>query len=155
MHDPIPHDRLQKLMEMSEDLFLIANLDGQFLHLNPAREWNLGHSREHLASTPLVDFLHPEDVEPTMEELRSLAEGERTSQFANRFRHSDGHWVWLRWNAAPDIDEGLIYAIARDISDFTQAREDMQEYVNALRSGSALVQASRNHAEVLTQQLRE
>ena len=155
MNESSPQQQLHKLIEMSEDLFAISTLKGELLHLKPAWEWTLGYPLEHLKSTPMLDFVHPEDIESTQEVLSSLGNGSRVTQFANRHRHQEGHWVWLRWNAVPDVEEGMVYAVARDVTDFTHAREQIAEFVTALRSGSALVQAALNHAEVLTQQLRE
>jgi PAS domain S-box-containing protein len=155
VNETVPQRQLQKLMEMSEDLFLVATLEGEFLHVNPAWEWTLGYPLDHLKATPFRTLLHPEDVEPTLDVLGALGDGSRVTKFASRWRHQDGHWVWLRWNAVPDADEERIYAVARDVTDFTDQREEMMEYIHALRSGSSLVQAALTHAESLTHQLRE
>ena len=155
MAEPVPTERLKKLMELSEDLFAIASLDGHFVNLNPAWESTLGYSLEYLTRTPFLELVHPDDREATVGELDTLAEGNRTHQFANRFRHADGRWVWLRWNAVPDPEEALVYAVARDVTEFHEAQLAVQDYLAALRGSSAMVQVALTHAETLIQQLRE
>ena len=44
--------------------------------------------------------------------------------FENRFRHADGSYRWLQWNAIPDPEQQVIYAAARDV---TERRNTMAE----------------------------
>jgi len=38
--------------------------------------------------------------------------GERAIRFGNRYRHRDGTYRHLSWNASPDVEHGLVYAVA-------------------------------------------
>jgi diguanylate cyclase (GGDEF)-like protein/PAS domain S-box-containing protein len=108
--------RIARLFEMTSDLLATISLDGNFTLLNPAWEQLLGWTREELQSRPLQEFLHPEDVEQTLELL--LGGGSRPSQlenFTNRYRHRDGSWRWLLWSARCDGDTW--YAAAKDVTD--------------------------------------
>ncbi|MFP5361944.1 MAG: EAL domain-containing protein [Thermoleophilia bacterium] len=109
--------------EMSHDLLCTATLDGTFLELNGAWQTILGWSAEELRSRPFVEFVHPDDVEPTMRETAQLAAGAVTAQFTNRYRTRAGDWRWLEWNATGVVGEGLIYASARDITGRVRADE--------------------------------
>jgi PAS domain S-box-containing protein len=68
-------------------------------------------------SQPFIEFVHPDDRSETLSELSRLAMGEPAIQFKNRYRHRDGHYIWLEWTARAIISEGMIYAVARDISE--------------------------------------
>src|ERR1700683_3249917 len=90
--------RIARLFEMTSDLLATISLDGRFTLLNPAWEQLLGWSREELQSRPMVEFMHPDDVEPTLAVMQ--AAGEQRAQlenFTNRYRHRDGSWRWLLW----------------------------------------------------------
>lgn len=106
--------KVDRHFALSRDLFCTANLDGYFEELNPAWEETLGYSRDELRSRPFVDFVHPDDREGTQAEAAKLASGVRTVSFRNRYRHAHGHYLWLEWNVYPDLDEGRLYATARD-----------------------------------------
>ena len=108
---------LKTLFDMSEDLLCVASIDGYFQRVNPAFERVLGFSEAEIMQAPFVDFVHPDDREATLVEVEKLANGEKTRRFENRYRCKDGSYKWLAWTSVPDVDEGLLYAVARDITD--------------------------------------
>ena len=55
-----------------------------------------------------------------MAEAQRLNEGEQVISFENRYRCGDGTYRWLLWNATPSVDNKLIFAVARDV---TQRKE--------------------------------
>lgn len=105
----------KKFFELSPDMLCIAGTDGYFKRVNPAFERTLGWSNQELLNRPFVEFVHPDDVEKTIEETESLGRGVPTVQFRNRYRLPDGEYVWLSWTCHPDPETGLLYAIARRI----------------------------------------
>ena len=64
-----------------------------------------------------MEFVHPHDRKQTEEETASLAEGGVTIGFVNRYAAKDGSWHWIDWQATSSIEDGLIYASARDVTD--------------------------------------
>ncbi|HER20430.1 MAG TPA: diguanylate cyclase [Chromatiales bacterium] len=104
----------EKFFDRSIDLLCIHTLDGEFKRVNGAFERVLGWSAGELHSHSSLDFVHPEDADATMTVLAHLAAGQPTLEFENRFRCKDGSYRHLRWNAHPDAEAGLVYAIARD-----------------------------------------
>lgn len=107
--------------ELSRDLLCIAGTDGYFKKVNPAFERIVGWGEEDLLSRPITSFVHPEDVEATGEELEQLAEGVPTVSFENRWRHAKGGYRRLRWTCHPEPETGLLYAVARDVTEPSEA----------------------------------
>jgi PAS domain S-box-containing protein len=102
--------------ENSLDLLCIAGLDGFFKEINPAWEHTLGFTKAELVAVPYLSFIHPDDQAGTIAEAQKIGEGGSTVWFENRYRCKDGSYKWLLWKAWPDMERGLIYASARDIS---------------------------------------
>lgn len=102
----------------SRDLVCVADLNGYFKLVNPAFEKTLGYSKEELLSRPFIEFVHPEDIGNTGEELTSISKnGISTIKFENRYIKKDGSIVYLEWNSTIDTTNQEIYAIARDVSE--------------------------------------
>jgi len=109
-------DERSRFFALSPDLLCIAGFDGYFKHLNSIWQPALGYTNEELLSQPYMAFVHPEDQDSTLGEARKLADGHAVQAFENRYRCKDGSYRWLVWNAIPLIDQQLIYATARDIT---------------------------------------
>ena len=112
---------MDQLFTVSLDLFCIAGFDGYFKRVNPAWERVLGIPTSDLLAHPYIDFVHPDDREATLAEGARLSAGAETISFENRYRRSDGSYVWLLWNAAPSSSSKRIFAIARDVTERKRA----------------------------------
>lgn len=114
---------LVRFFDLSLDLFCIANFQGFFTRVNENFPRCLGYTADELVSRQFVEFVHPDDFDKTMFEIQKLSQGVPTIQFRNRYRHADGHFIWLEWNARSVTDEAAIYAVARDVTDQVDAIE--------------------------------
>lgn len=110
-------EELVHFFDLSLDLFCIANTKGFFQRINDNFSRVLGYSVEELTSSRFIAFVHPEDQPKTLNEIARLARGEPTIQFVNRYQHKNGHFIWLEWTARSIKKEGVIYAVARDVSE--------------------------------------
>jgi diguanylate cyclase (GGDEF)-like protein/PAS domain S-box-containing protein len=103
--------------DLSIDMISTVGFDGRFKCVNPAFERTLGYRPEELVGRPFLDFVLPDDREKTEREAASLSDGAKTVQFQNRYLAKDGGVHWLEWTSIPLRDEGLIYGVARDVTD--------------------------------------
>ena len=100
---------------MSHDMLIIAS-NSTFLKVNPATIKTLGYTEKELLGQPFLEFVHPEDVNTTLNEVEKLKAGAITVNFVNRYLCSDGSYKWINWTTYPDVKTGLLYAVARDVS---------------------------------------
>ena len=68
---------VSRVRDGSLDMICIAGFDGYFKKLNPAWERILGFDIKTLLARPFIDFVHPDDVEASLEEATRLVDGER------------------------------------------------------------------------------
>ena len=122
-----------RFFDQSLDLLCIAGLDGYFEYVNPAWTADLGWSLEELKDRPFLDFVHPDDHAATRAEVGKLARGLETIVFENRYRHQDGSFRWLQWNARLEPERLRIYATARDVTRPRQLEREVLEVVDRER----------------------
>jgi PAS domain S-box-containing protein/putative nucleotidyltransferase with HDIG domain len=119
--------------ELSLDLICTASFDGFFTRVNPAGQHLLGYRPEELLARPFIDFVHPDDREVTLAELKRQTDaGQSVLNFKNRYRCSDGSYRWLEWCSRPDPERNNLVAVARDVSERVAAEEAMANYRSEL-----------------------
>lgn len=123
----LAEEQLNLLFNTSIDMVCVAGFDGYLKRLNPAWEKVLGWKPEDLLSRPYLDFVHPDDREPTIAAASGLSEGETVITFENRYLCSDGSYRWISWNSVPIMEEKLILAIVRDVTDQKRMEESLGE----------------------------
>ena len=118
---------------LSVDLIATASFDGYFTEVNPAFTHTLGFTSEELLAHPFTDFVHPDDLEPTLAAIvEQTEEGRDVLNFQNRYRTKDGSYRWLEWMSSPDPERRALIAVARDVTDRKQLEELEREYQQRL-----------------------
>jgi PAS domain S-box-containing protein len=116
---------IERFFELSSDLLCIASATGVFLRLS--RSWTrvLGWSLEELTARPFIDFIHPEDRSATLQAMGDLADGLPILVHVNRYRTKAGGYRTLSWRSTPTEEDGLVFAVARDITDEAALRAEV------------------------------
>ncbi|HPC95004.1 MAG TPA: PAS domain S-box protein [Sedimentisphaerales bacterium] len=112
-------EELQSLFDLSLDMVCIADIyTATFVKVNPAFERTLGYTPEELQRRSFLDLVHPDDVAPTRAIIEErLQKGQMVFNFENRYRCKDGSYRWLSWMSHPKPEQGVTYAIARDVTE--------------------------------------
>jgi PAS domain S-box-containing protein len=128
-----------QFFKMSLDMMIIAS--DKFIKINPSVTKTLGYSEQELFGKPFLDFVYPEDVEKTLKEVAKLKTGALTVNFENRYICKDGSLKWILWSASPDTATGLLYAVARDITQIKNDTEKLSLYTKKVEEDERQIQA--------------
>lgn len=120
------------IFENSQDFICIANTNGYFELVNPYFQNILGYTVKELLETTFLDFVHPEDLDATLQEVEKLSKGAKTINFVNRYRKKNGEYLWFEWNSTPNPVTGKIFAIARDISERITIEKNLKNSLKEL-----------------------
>ena len=106
-----------------------------------------------------ASLVHPDDVERTDAEVEEQLKGKSVANFVNRYRHKDGSYVTLEWQAT-FAEEGIVHAHARDITERTKMEDELgkrHEETMAILEGSrdAIVVNDQEHFIYLNQKAVE
>jgi PAS domain S-box-containing protein len=113
-----------KFFNMSLDMMIIAS--DKFIKINPSVTKTLGYTEEELLSRPFLDFVYPDDIDSTLNEVKKLQSGALTINFENRYICKDGSLKWILWSTSPDVSTGLLYAVAKDITKQKENEESLK-----------------------------
>lgn len=141
---------LDRFFTLSLDMLCIAGQDGYFKRISPAFSHTLGYSSDELLQRPLIDFIHPDDLEKTRTEFDNLLKGQFADHFENRYRCQDGTWKWLWWKAQSIPEEGLIYATARDVTEQKKSQEEITLLNATLHERATQLDASNQELEAFS-----
>jgi len=129
-------EQATRFLEFSSDLLSISDFDGIVRWVNPAHEAILGYTSQEMLGRAYSEFLHPDDVAPTMAAAQGLFGGNPMYHHENRFRCKDGSYRWVHWTGQVIAGEELIYCIGRDITDRKQVEQALRESEEALRQAT-------------------
>lgn len=130
-------DELNQIFNLAPDIICIAGNDGYFKKINPAMCKILGYSELELLSRPYLDFVFPEDRPVTNVVVEDIAERQKgTNYFENRYITRSGKLKWLAWTGTPVLEEGLIFCVAKDITDKKELEQLLKKATTLARIGS-------------------
>ncbi|MEN3311463.1 MAG: hypothetical protein V7645_792, partial [Actinomycetota bacterium] len=135
-------EELDRIFVLSPDLIAVADFDGTFRRVNPAVEQILGYTEEEFLSRPYLEFVHPDDRVRTATKAVAIAEGTTALSFENRYLGKDGSYRVLEWTATPVVEQSVMYALARDVTERHQTQAELARLAGeqaALRRVATLV----------------
>jgi len=125
-------EEFENFFTVALDLLCIADNNGNFIRLNKAWEAILGYQISELENTPFLNFVHPDDIESTQQQIKLINDHTPISEFINRYRTKDGDYRFIEWRSVPVGD--FVYAAARDITERKKYEEDLKNINDELDS---------------------
>lgn len=119
------------LADTTTDMVVRADLDGTRRYVSPGCRAILGYEPQALIGTRPLDSVHPDDADAFGLLLEQIASGRiETATTQQRYRHRDGHWVWIEVTFGLYRDEGCGAALGyvasvRDISKRKEAEAQL------------------------------
>ncbi len=125
---------MDRVFTMAHDMNCIAGFDGYFKKINPSWEKSLGYTEAEILSKPFIELVHPDDLEKTKTIFAGqMEQGLEVLNFENRYRCKDGSYRRLIWNARTLVDERLIFASARDLTERKHIEEQILDLNDKLK----------------------
>lgn len=114
---------LRNVFDAIPEILCITNFEGRFLKINNAGCKLLGYGTKEILFHSLEEFILKEDKGKFKQKINKVTQDTSIFTFENRVLSKDGKIIWLSWNCNTALEEGLIYASAKDITALVQLRE--------------------------------
>lgn len=125
-----------QVWQVSQDMLGVADAQGVWISVNPAWERTLGWRPEDVRGKTLGWLQHAAEGPKSLEQFIHLAATEQTFHFENSLRTREGEFRVLSWTAVHA--DGLIYCVARDITEQRRQQEALLKAEDALRQSQKM-----------------
>ena len=129
-------DDLSAFFDVSLDMLCIRDMQGRFVKASRSWEAVLGYPVEALIGAPMIDLIHPDDIEPSRRQMARADVEEAVVGFVNRYRHRDGRYLHLEWRARRFGE--WVFGVARDVTDRMALEAQMQSARDAAEAANRM-----------------
>ncbi|WP_027546792.1 PAS domain S-box protein [Bradyrhizobium sp. WSM2254] len=117
----------RQLFDASQDLIMIMDSQGHIVQISPSCEAVLGHPPDDMIGRSGVDFIHPDHLDQSREEMRALRRGGHPKLADTRCLHRDGREIWLSWLGNWSDQAKRYFLVGRDMTEARLAAESLRE----------------------------
>jgi PAS domain S-box-containing protein len=117
----------QRIFETSLDLILVVDRKGRFIRVSPSCRAILGYTPEEMSARSAAEFIYPDDLESTREEMRLARRGGVVRNFQCRYVHRNGHPVNLMWTGVWSEPEEQHFFIGRDVTETMRLEQQLRQ----------------------------
>ena len=141
----------QRIYDTTLDLIVVVDrLRGTVTRVSPSSQTILGYCPEEMVGHSAAEFLFPDDLESTREEMRQARRGRVTRHFRSRYVHKHGQVITLTWTGVWSEPEQRHFFIGRDITDLQEAERRLHRSERRFQdiadvSGDWLWETDREH----------
>jgi len=117
----------ERIFETLQDLVLVTDTKGTFVQVSPSSLAILGRRPEEMIGHSATEFIHPDDLESTRQEMRSARRGHLMRNFETRYIHKDGHAVSLFWMGTWSEPVRRHFFVGRDLTEKQAAEAQIRQ----------------------------
>jgi PAS domain S-box-containing protein len=132
----VSEERFRRINENMLDMVVQTDVQGICVYASPSFKTVLGYDPKSMLGQSLYELVHPDDVNGTLEIILKALATKSTATFDYRYKHADGHYVWLESVGNPLFDEtgqitGTVLA-TRDITERKRMEQKIKQYSTGL-----------------------
>jgi PAS domain S-box-containing protein len=116
----------RRIFDSSNDLILVTDTAGNFIQVSPSVTAILGYQPSDMVGHSAVEFIHPDDLEHTRNEMRAARRGQSKRNFETRYIDRQGNAVALNWTGTWSEPVRRHFFIGRDLTEKQTAEAQLR-----------------------------
>lgn len=122
---------LDKILDLLWDAICVVDAEGRYVFVSAAFERIFGYAPDEVIGRRMIELVHPDDREMTLNTVAAIMDGQPQPHFQNRYVRKDDKIVHIMWSARWSELDGVRIAVARDITELKRA-ESMTAALHAI-----------------------
>ncbi len=121
--------RFRALIEHSSDAITLLTPEGTVTYTSPSTERITGYTAEELVGRNGFEFVHPEDLEHTRQQLTAILD--QPGNFTTvelRSCHKNGTWCWIEATLTNLLNDPAVGAVVCNYRDITQGKQEQERH---------------------------
>ncbi|MEL7120282.1 MAG: PAS domain-containing protein, partial [Bacteroidota bacterium] len=121
--------RYRLLTDNIKSVICLHDREGHFTYISPSFEDVTGLTPSEVIGNLPIDYIHPDDVELVRNHFIQHAKNEANIELKGmeyRYRHKDGHYIWVRSLVRPILENNLVQSLQTDTY-VIQKLKDLEE----------------------------
>jgi PAS domain S-box-containing protein len=123
--------RFRRITENMLDMIVQTDLQGICEYASPSFKTVLGYDPKYMLGRSLFELVHPNDLDKALEIILKALATSSAATFEYRYKHADGHYVWLESVGNPLFDKtgqitGTVLA-TRDITERKRLEDELKQ----------------------------
>lgn len=120
--------QFRALIEQSEDMETLADLDGKMFYASPSIKTVLGYDIKEFLNIMPTDIIHPEDLPGVFENVQKIAQSPGSSFYGeHRLKHKNGQWIWCEGTITNMLQEPHVNAMVSNFRDISEKKLVLQK----------------------------
>jgi len=120
-------------VENAADVIFSLDRDGNFTKLSPAAKPMFGFEPAELVGKNCLEIVLKSDAESTVNALKEIREGSKSSEFESRITRADGSDINILWSVQWSDPDDAFFCVAHDITERKAAEQVIKEAEARLR----------------------
>lgn len=137
--------RFRMLAEYANDMVALHNEEGEYIYVSPSCKLLLGYEQAELIGLNYKDLIHADDLDSYNSNayFKILEDSTIITKEDYRYKHKDGHFVWIETTVRLSINHQLIgngvrVSISRSVASHKQTEVQLQDMLSRERELSEL-----------------
>jgi two-component system sporulation sensor kinase A len=117
-------EQLRQITDNMFDMISFTDVNGVHKYVSPSISRTLGYKPHEILGRTIFDFIHPEDLDKVRETVQNALQTRTPTSIECRFRHADGHYLWLEGTGNFIFDDnGQIVGAVLSSRDITERKK--------------------------------